>query len=37
LGEERVDTRRKALKDLGNAIERQLRDATPESPTRTTR
>ena len=33
LGEERVDALREALTELGDAIERELRDATPESPT----
>ena len=33
LGEELVDALREALTQLGDAIERELRDATPESPT----
>jgi DNA-binding MarR family transcriptional regulator len=33
LGEERVDSLREALTQLGDAIERELRDAMPESPT----
>jgi DNA-binding MarR family transcriptional regulator len=37
LGEERVDVLRKALTEFGDAIERELRDAMPESPTRATR
>ena len=37
LGENRVTALRYALTELGKAIERELRDATPESPTRTTR
>lgn len=37
LGDQRVAALREALTGLGDAIERELRDATPESPTRTTR
>ncbi|MGH3082028.1 MAG: MarR family winged helix-turn-helix transcriptional regulator [Gaiellaceae bacterium] len=37
LGENRVTALRDALTELGKAIERELRDAAPESPTRTTR